>query len=80
MILKPFKVHSPDGKSFYEGEAAEMTQSPAPASPSGEDAAEQADEAVTRDAERYRWMRDFNVRCKDGVNNNPPCEHVHASM
>lgn len=39
MILKPFKVHSPDGKSFYEGEAAEMTQSPAPASPSGEDAA-----------------------------------------
>jgi hypothetical protein len=33
-----------------------------------------------RDALRYRWLRDFNVRCKDGVNINPPCEHVHASM
>jgi hypothetical protein len=33
-----------------------------------------------RDAARYRWLRDFNVRCKDGVNINPPCEHVHASM
>lgn len=41
---------------------------------------EQADEAVTRDAERYRWMRDFNVRCKDGVDVKPPCEHVFASI
>ena len=32
------------------------------------------------DAERYRWLRDFDLRCKDGVNINPPCEHVHASM
>lgn len=28
MILKPFKVHSPDGKAFYEGDAA-----PKPAQP-----------------------------------------------
>jgi len=42
--------------------------------------AEQADEAVARDAERYRWMRDFNVRCKDGVDVKPPCEHVFASI
>lgn len=32
------------------------------------------------DAARYRWLRDFDIRCKDGVNINPPCEHVHASM
>lgn len=31
MILKPFKVHSPDGKTFYEGDATQ--------SPIGEDAA-----------------------------------------
>ncbi|TDV06022.1 hypothetical protein [Paraburkholderia caballeronis] len=33
-----------------------------------------------RDAARYRWLRNFDQRCKDGVNINPPCEHVHASM
>jgi hypothetical protein len=31
MMLKPFKVHSPDGKTFYEGDATQ--------SPIGEDAA-----------------------------------------
>lgn len=35
---------------------------------------------LERDAARYRWLRDFDIRCKDGVNINPPCEHVHASM
>lgn len=50
----------------------------APAQSCGD--AEQADEAVTRDAERYRRMRDFNVRCKDGVDVKPPCEHVFASI
>ena len=43
----------------------------------------QADKRVgelEKDAERYRWLRDFDIRCKDGVNINPPCEHVHASM
>lgn len=38
------------------------------------------DSSAAKDAERYRWLRDFDIRCKDGVNINPPCEHVHASM
>ena len=37
-------------------------------------------EKLEQDAERYRWLRDFDLRCKDGVNINPPCAHVHASM
>jgi hypothetical protein len=43
----------------------------------------QTERALTddaRDAARYRWMRDFNVRCKDGVEVMPPCEHVFASI
>ena len=32
---------------------------------------------VQRDAERYRWLRDFG---KDGVNIKPPCEHVNATI
>jgi hypothetical protein len=46
------------------------------------DCEKQAEElfAVQKDAARYRWLRNFDLRCKDGVNTNPPCEHVHASM
>jgi hypothetical protein len=47
------------------------------------DTAPPAQTAITddaRDAERYRWLRDFNVRSKDGVDIKPPCEHVHASI
>jgi hypothetical protein len=35
---------------------------------------------MVEDAERYLWLRNFDLRCKDGVNINPPCAHVHASL
>jgi uncharacterized coiled-coil protein SlyX len=41
-----------------------------------EDACIQANKSAL-DARRYRCLRDFG---KDGVNINPPCEHVHACL
>lgn len=41
MILKPFKVHSPDGKTFYEGEAPQA----APVPQDGDELAEDPQEA-----------------------------------